>query len=138
MIPSGKVGGGRVLDIEPGPCNLGAGSKNLVLGSCYNGNVVLFHHFKQLAAAKRLADRDAFGNRRLHVYGDRCVQPQFARFKERIAVFALKRHNLREMVNRTGFQKMFERFHRTDKERAVADGQNNMFRDTAELFIHTS
>ena len=31
---------------------------------------------------------------------------------------------------------MFERFHRSDKERAVADGQNNMFRDTAELFIH--
>ena len=57
---------------------------------------------------------------------------RFDRLKERIAVFTLQRDDARELVNRTRSFEVLERLHRTDKERAVANGNHDIGGNTAE------
>ena len=95
---------------------------------------MVFHHRENLAVAQGLADRDSFGNRGAHGYrGVGVVKPLVDCGFQGLTQFTLKRHDLREGVDCTRVIEVFESLYRSDKERAVTDGNDNVVGNAAEL-----
>ena len=127
------VGRRRVLTVDAFPCQLSPRVQDLVLRRMNEANAVLLRKGQNFFAAHRLADGDALGDGRRGRDGLRLRLALFCRAEQRVAIFALEGDNLREMVDGAAALEMLERVDCTEEERAVAGGDNDMGRDTAQL-----